>query len=92
METVLRNFGNSVGLVIPKQVREALHMQAGQTVQLETSAQWPASTILAARRTNTRWTRCWRNVMRAPPHRRINSPPGMTRHRLGARRGKRPSF
>ena len=39
METVLRNFGNSVGLVIPKQVREALHMQAGQTVQLETSAQ-----------------------------------------------------
>ena len=39
METVLRNFGNSVGLVIPKQMREALHMQAGQTVQLETSAQ-----------------------------------------------------
>ena len=39
METVLRNFGNSVGLVIPKQVREALHMQAGQTVRLETSAQ-----------------------------------------------------
>jgi len=39
METVLRNFGNSVGLVIPKQIREALHMQAGQTVQLETSAQ-----------------------------------------------------
>jgi len=39
METVLRNFGNSVGLVIPKQLREALHMQAGQTVQLEASAQ-----------------------------------------------------
>lgn len=39
METILRNFGNSVGLVIPKQVREALNLQAGQTVQLETSSQ-----------------------------------------------------
>ena len=39
MQTARRNFGNSVGLVIPKQVREALHMQSGQTVQLETSAQ-----------------------------------------------------
>jgi len=29
MKTVRRNFGNSVGLVIPKQVREALHMQSG---------------------------------------------------------------
>ena len=39
METILRNFGNSVGLVIPKQVREALNMQAGQTVMLEISGQ-----------------------------------------------------
>ncbi len=37
METVLRNFGNSVGLVIPKPVRDAMHLQAGQTVQLEAS-------------------------------------------------------
>lgn len=39
METVLRNFGNSVGLVIPKPLREALKFEAGQTVQLDTSAQ-----------------------------------------------------
>ena len=39
METVLRNFGNSVGLVIPKPVRDALRLQAGQTVHLETSGQ-----------------------------------------------------
>ena len=39
MKTVLRNFGNSVGQVIPKLVREALHMQAGQTVLLEISGQ-----------------------------------------------------
>ena len=39
METVLRNFGNSVGLVIPKVVREAMHFQAGQTVSLESSAE-----------------------------------------------------
>ena len=39
METVLRNFGNSVGLVIPKPVRDALRMEAGQTVHLEASAQ-----------------------------------------------------
>ena len=39
METVLRNFGNSVGLVIPKPVRDAMHLQAGQTVQLEASGQ-----------------------------------------------------
>jgi len=37
METVLRNFGNSVGLVLPKLVRDSLHLQAGQTVQLEAS-------------------------------------------------------
>ncbi len=35
METTLRNFGNSVGLVIPKLVRESLHLSAGQTVTLE---------------------------------------------------------
>ncbi len=35
METVLRNFGNSVGLVIPKPVRESLHLSAGQSVTLE---------------------------------------------------------
>jgi len=34
METTLRNFGNSIGLVIPKPVRDALHLSAGQTVQL----------------------------------------------------------
>ncbi|MBS4098637.1 MAG: AbrB/MazE/SpoVT family DNA-binding domain-containing protein [Sulfuricella sp.] len=35
METTLRNFGNSIGLVIPKLVRESLHLSAGQTVTLE---------------------------------------------------------
>lgn len=35
METTLRNFGNSIGLVIPKLVRESLHLNAGQTVTLE---------------------------------------------------------
>ena len=39
METVLRNFGNSVGLVIPKPLRDALKFEAGQTVQLAASAQ-----------------------------------------------------
>lgn len=39
METVLRNFGNSVGLVIPKPLRDALKFEAGQTVQLDASAQ-----------------------------------------------------
>ncbi len=38
METVLRNFGNSVGLVIPKPVRESLHLSAGQSVTLEQTA------------------------------------------------------
>ena len=37
METVLRNFGNSVGLVIPKPMRDALRLEAGQTVQLAAS-------------------------------------------------------
>ncbi len=37
MQTILRNFGNSVGLVIPKPVRDAMRLQAGQTVQLEAS-------------------------------------------------------
>lgn len=37
METVLRKFGNSVGLVIPKPVRDSMRLQAGQTVQLEAS-------------------------------------------------------
>ena len=35
MATILRNFGNSVGLVIPKPVRDALNLAAGQTVMLE---------------------------------------------------------
>lgn len=39
METVLRNFGNSVGLVIPKPVRDAMRLQAGQTVLLVASEQ-----------------------------------------------------
>jgi antitoxin ChpS len=39
METILRNFGNSIGLVIPKPVREALHLCAGQTVTLEQTEQ-----------------------------------------------------
>ncbi|MCX7112007.1 MAG: AbrB/MazE/SpoVT family DNA-binding domain-containing protein [Proteobacteria bacterium] len=39
METILRNFGNSIGLVIPKPVREALHLSAGQTVTLEQTEQ-----------------------------------------------------
>ena len=39
METVLRNFGNSVGLVIPKPVRESLHLSAGQSVILEQTAE-----------------------------------------------------
>jgi antitoxin ChpS len=39
METTLRNFGNSVGLVIPKPVRDALQLCAGQTVTLEQTEQ-----------------------------------------------------
>ena len=39
METILRNFGNSVGLVIPKPVRESLHLSAGQSVILEQTAE-----------------------------------------------------
>jgi antitoxin ChpS len=39
METTLRNFGNSIGLVIPKPVREALQLSAGQTVTLEQTEQ-----------------------------------------------------
>jgi antitoxin ChpS len=39
METVLRHFGNSVGLVIPKPVRESLHLSAGQIVTLEQTQQ-----------------------------------------------------
>lgn len=38
METTLRNFGNSVGLVIPKALRDALNFEAGQTVQLDASS------------------------------------------------------
>lgn len=37
METTLKRFGNSVGLVIPKGLREALGLDAGQTVTLEQS-------------------------------------------------------
>lgn len=35
MEATLKMFGNSVGLVIPKTLRDALHLGAGQTVTLE---------------------------------------------------------
>jgi antitoxin ChpS len=35
METILRNFGNSIGLVIPKPLGEALRLCVGQTVTLE---------------------------------------------------------
>jgi antitoxin component of MazEF toxin-antitoxin module len=39
METTLRNFGNSIGLVIPKPVRDSLRLSAGQTVTLEQTEQ-----------------------------------------------------
>jgi antitoxin ChpS len=39
METTLRNFGNSVGLVIPKILRDALRLVAGQHVILEQTEQ-----------------------------------------------------
>lgn len=39
METTLRNFGNSIGLVIPKPVRDAMRLSAGQTVILEQTDQ-----------------------------------------------------
>ncbi len=35
METTLRHFGNSIGLVIPKPLRESLHFEAGQTISIE---------------------------------------------------------
>ncbi len=35
MNTVLRRFGNSIGLVIPKALRETLHFDADQTVTVE---------------------------------------------------------
>ena len=38
MEAVLRNFGNSVGLVLPLPVRKAMGLKAGQTMYLEASA------------------------------------------------------
>jgi antitoxin ChpS len=31
----MRKFGNSIGLIIPKPLREELNLQAGQTVSLE---------------------------------------------------------
>lgn len=39
METTLRQFGNSLGFVIPKGVRESMALSVGQTVQLEQTAQ-----------------------------------------------------
>jgi len=39
METTLRQFGNSLGVVIPKVLRESLALYAGQTVQLEQTDQ-----------------------------------------------------
>lgn len=39
METTLRQFGNSLGIVIPKVLRESLALSAGQTVQLEQTEQ-----------------------------------------------------
>jgi antitoxin ChpS len=35
METTLRQFGNSLGLVIPKVLRESMVLSVGQTIQLE---------------------------------------------------------
>ncbi|HEY3326144.1 MAG TPA: AbrB/MazE/SpoVT family DNA-binding domain-containing protein [Novimethylophilus sp.] len=35
MKAVMRKFGNSIGLIIPKPLREELNLQAGQTVSLE---------------------------------------------------------
>lgn len=37
METTLKRFGNSVGLVIPKAYRESLGFAVGQTITLEPS-------------------------------------------------------
>lgn len=39
MEATLRQFGNSLGIVIPKVLRESLALSAGQTVQLEQTEQ-----------------------------------------------------
>lgn len=39
METTLRQFGNSVGVVIPKVLRESLALSAGQTIEIEQTAQ-----------------------------------------------------
>lgn len=39
METTLRQFGNSLGVVIPKVLRESLALSAGQVVQLEQTEQ-----------------------------------------------------
>ena len=35
MNAMIRKFGNSVGLIIPKPMREALNLHAGQNVTLE---------------------------------------------------------
>jgi antitoxin ChpS len=34
METVLRKFGNSLGLVVPKGIRQVLGLSPGQTVSI----------------------------------------------------------
>lgn len=39
METTLRQFGNSVGVVIPKVLRESLSLCAGQTIEIEQTTQ-----------------------------------------------------
>jgi antitoxin ChpS len=35
METTLRQFGNSLGVVIPKVLRDSMALSAGQTIALE---------------------------------------------------------
>lgn len=39
METTLRQFGNSLGVVIPKVLRESMVLSAGQTIELEQTKQ-----------------------------------------------------
>lgn len=39
METTLRQFGNSLGVVIPKVLRDSMALSAGQTIKLEQTEQ-----------------------------------------------------
>ena len=49
MKTVLSEFGNGVGLVIPKPMRDALKFEAGQTVQLNASGEGLLIRLVARR-------------------------------------------